>query len=386
MIKTQQKSFSLLGVILASFCLRIVITGVGSLLGMIQSDLSLSSGTAGILTTLPLLAFAVFSPLVDSMSHRWGEGMTLCIGLFAILMGTVMRSTMGLWGLFLGTAILGAGIAVGNVLIPAFIKAQYPTQVGTMTGIFTVAMSLASALSLGISVPMAEIPGFGWQKSLGIWAILVAVTLLVWWKRRTLRLGSMEQTTRKNLLRLPLTWQVTIFFGITSMMFYAMISWLPTIMQHSGMSSTEAGVVTSVFQLVGIPASLLAPIWAGKRRDQRLVIALSSILTIIGILTLIVARSSVVTIVAVVLLGISNGSNFSMGLALFGFRTSNAEDAARLSGIAQSIGYLLAATGPFAVGWIYDIVPNWSICLIYLFLFSLLALVMGLKAGADKTI
>lgn len=386
MIEKQSKSYFIFTIVLASFCLRIVITGVGSVLGLIQDDFALSSGEAGILTTLPLLAFAAFSPLVERICRAWGEGKTLLLGLFVITAGTVLRSVGGVWGLYAGTAILGAGVAVGNVLLPAIIKAKFPEQMGAMTGVYTVAMSLASALSLGVSAPLAESPGFGWQRALGMWGIMLVITILAWWPLKSMNLGSGEKRERKKLLRLPLTWSIIIFFGMTSMLFYAMIGWLPTILQSGGMESAEAGFVTSLFQLAGIPASFLAPIWAGRSRDQRLVIALGCALNIIGVVMLILSNSQGMMIAAAVLLGFANGSNFSLSLALFGFRTTNAADAARLSGVAQSIGYLIAATGPFAMGWIYDLIPNWSICLLYLLIANILALLVGLRAGADRTI
>lgn len=376
-----------MAVVLSAFCLRIVITGVGSVLHMIQAELGLSNSMAGLLTTLPLLAFAAASPLVGRFGTRVGEGRAIGISLVLIAIGTIVRSLCGTVGLFLGTLLLGIGVAVGNVLIPAIIKSEYPEQVGIMTGIFTVAMSLAAALSLGVSVPMAEIPGFGWKGTLGIWVIIVIFTWVLWRRLRTLRLEQpQEQGERRNLLRSPVAWAVTVFFGINSMLFYIIIGWLPTILQSGGMNSTDAGLITSLFQLVGIPTSLLAPIWAGRCKDQRLVIVLASACNIVGVTMLILAQSQAMQIAAAILLGFSNGSNFSVGMALFGFRTNNAADAARLSGVAQSIGYVIAATGPSVMGWIYDLIPNWSICLIYLLIFTVFSLIAGIYAGADKKV
>ena len=371
---------------MVAFCLRIVIAGVGPLLGMIQSDYNLTAGRAGIITTLPLLAFAAFSAIVGKLGQKLGEGKILSLSLLVIAAGTVLRSVGGLWGLYLGTAVLGAGVAVGNVLLPAVVKSEFPEHVGIMTGITTVAMSLAAALSLGVSVPMAQTFSFGWRGTLGIWALVVVITWVFWHRMRPLRLEQQDDRGKKSLLRSPITWYVTLYFAANSMLFYVMIGWLPTILQSGGIGGTEAGYITSLFQLVGIPTSLLAPIWAGRCRDQRLVIAISSTISIFGVLMLMFSGSKAMMIAAALLLGLSNGANFSIGLALFGFRCANASDAARLSGIAQAIGYVIAATGPSVIGALYDLVPRWSICLIYLLVFMLLSLIVGVKAGEDRTI
>lgn len=382
----KNKRHTMLAIILTAACLRIVIGGVGPLLPYIQGEYALSGGVSGLLTTMPLLAFAVVSPVAGSLGKKMGEGRAISLGLLLILAGTLLRGSLGTAGLFLGTALLGAGIAIGNVLTPAVVKSEFPDSVGSKTGIYTVAMSVAAAVSLALSVPMADVPAVGWRGSLAVWAVIVAISWLVWRPLRPIRLSGGETGERHPLLRNPLTWYVTLFFGITSMMFYVVVGWLPTILQSGGMDSTTAGLVTSGFQLIGLPSSFLAPTWAGKQKDQRLVLGIGSAVCIIAIAGLILARGQALRILSALLLGFANGSNFSMGMALFGFRTENAADAARLSAFAQSAGYALAATGPIVVGWIYDLIPNWSICLLYVLAFSFLALFAGIKAGEDKTI
>lgn len=385
----KEKKGIFLAVMLAAVSVRITFTGVGALLSLISEEYGLSSGTAGILTTLPLFAFGACSMPVSTMCRRLGEGRTLFFGIFTILLGVLIRSYGGLWGLYLGTIILGAGVAVGNVLLPAVAKGKFPGRMGDMVGLYSVAMGLSSALAIGAAVPFAKLPNMGWRNSLALGALPVVAALFSWYRERGMQLENTETLPPrpvKEFLKQPLAWDVTLYFGITSLTFYSIISWLPTILQSSGISPTEAGGVVSMFQLVGIPTSLLAPLWAGKRTDQRLPLFLGTSISLVGLLLLIVSRSYALTLIAVILMGLSNGSNFSLGLALFGFRTKNAADAAVLSGLAQSIGYLLAATGPFVMGWLYDAIPNWSICLLYLVGFGILCIILGLRAGADKTI
>ena len=367
----------MLSIILVAFCLRIIITGVGPLLPEITKSLGLSGSASGLLTTLPLIAFAVVSPLTGGIGRRLGEGRTVLIGLCLILLGTVLRSTAGILGLFLGTAIVGVGTAIGNVLLPAVVKAEYPTRVGQVTAYFTVAMVAAAAIGLALNVPLST-AGLGWNGALMIWGIAVVITGFIWRKNVSLRLGTTDPAEAasdpKPIWKSGLAWCVTLYFGINSLIFYAVIGWLPTILQSSGMAGQTAGMVTSLYQVVSLAPSLLVPTLAGKRRDQRGWLLLGSILNIIGITTLMASSAAAAQVAATIILGLANGCAFSMGLALMGFRAKNAVDAARLSGFAQSVGYALAATGPLVVGWLHDLTPNWNIGLGYILFTCMVAL------------
>lgn len=229
----------MLSIILVAFCLRIIITGVGPLLPEITESLGLSGSASGLLTTLPLIAFAVVSPLTGGIGRRLGEGRTVLIGLCLILLGTVLRSTAGILGLFLGTAIVGVGTAIGNVLLPAVVKAEYPTRVGQVTAYFTVAMVAAAAIGLALNVPLST-AGLGWNGALMIWGIAVVITGFIWRKNVSLRLGTTDPaeaaSDQKPIWKSGLAWCVTLYFGINSLIFYAVIGWLPTILQSSGMA------------------------------------------------------------------------------------------------------------------------------------------------------
>lgn len=379
----------MLSVVLVAFCLRIIITGVGPLLPEITESLGLSGSASGLLTTLPLIAFAAVSSLAGGLGRRWGEGHTISIGLCLILLGTVLRSIAGVAGLYIGTAIVGIGAALGNVLLPAVVKAEYPTRVGQVTAFFTVAMVAAAALALALNVPLAN-AGLGWRGALLVWGAAVVITLIVWRKNASLRLEATEQSEaaapEKPIWKSGLAWCVMLYFGINSLIFYAIIGWLPTILQSSGMESGTAGMVTALYQMVSLIPSLVVPTLAGRRQDQRGWLLLGSILNIIGIITLMSSTAAAAQVTATVILGLANGCAFSMGLALMGFRAKNAVDAARLSGFAQSAGYALAATGPMVVGWLHDLTPNWNIGLGYVLFTSVVALLAGQRAGRNETV
>lgn len=379
----------MLSVILVAFCLRIIITGVGPLLPEITESLGLSGSASGLLTTLPLIAFAAVSSLAGGLGRRWGEGHTISIGLCLILLGTVLRSIAGVAGLYIGTAIVGISTALGNVLLPAVVKAEYPTRVGQVTAFFTVAMVAAAALALALNVPLAN-AGLGWRGALLVWGAAVVITLIVWRKNASLRLEATEQSEsaapEKPIWKSGLAWCVMLYFGINSLIFYAIIGWLPTILQSSGMESGTAGMVTALYQMVSLIPSLVVPTLAGRRQDQRGWLLLGSVLNIIGIITLMSSTAAAAQVTATVILGLANGCAFSMGLALMGFRAKNAVDAARLSGFAQSAGYALAATGPMVVGWLHDLTPNWNIGLGYVLFTSVVALLAGQRAGRNETV
>lgn len=388
----------MLSIILVAFCLRIIITGVGPLLPEITESMGLSGSASGLLTTLPLLAFAAISSLAGGLGRRWGEGRTILIGLLLILLGTVLRSVGGVTGLFLGTAIVGIGTALGNVLLPAVVKAEYPTRVGQVTAFFTVAMVAAAAIALGLNVPLAK-AGLGWRGALLVWGIAVIITIVIWRKNAALRLGVTAPTEtaetpdtpdtvmkEKLIWKSGLAWCVMLYFGVNSLIFYAVIGWLPTILQSAGMASGTAGVVTSLYQVVSLAPSLVVPTLAGKRQDQRGWLLVGSILNIIGIVTLMSSTAAAAQVTATIILGLANGCAFSMGLALMGLRAKNAVDAARLSGFAQSVGYALAATGPLVVGWLHDLTPNWNISLGYILFTSVVALLAGQRAGRNETV
>ncbi len=179
-MKKKETLLIILGIIFISFNLRAPITAVGSVVEMIQEEYLLSSGKAGLITTLPLIAFALISPFVAKISHRWGYGKTMAGGLGFIFVGLVIRSYTNLSGLFIGTALLGIGIALGNVLIPSIIKLKFPSKVGLVTSVYTSSMIIFAALGAGVSLPLAKGLNLGWRHALAIWLLLTFTTFIIW--------------------------------------------------------------------------------------------------------------------------------------------------------------------------------------------------------------
>ena len=370
------------GIVIAGANLRAALTAVGPLVREIRADTGISSGAAGLLTTLPLLCFAALSLPAPALARRFGLKHVLTGSLFLLAAGIALRSAPGVVALFTGTTLLGLAIAVGNVLLPSLVKREFPAHTGLLMGVYITVMNSGAALGAGVSVPLAQ-QGFGWRGALGIWALPALLAALVWYLLRGERpVSPVAASARGGLWRSPLAWQVTLFMGLQSVVFYASIAWLPEVLQSGGLSAAQAGWLVSLMQFVGIPAALFAPILAGRRPAQRGLLAAAALLSGAGILGLLLS-SGALTILWVSLLGLGQGASISLALTLFALRTTDAEGAAALSGMAQSAGYLLAAAGPFLFGVLHDLTQSWRTPLALLFAVTVALLFAGLGAGRD---
>ena len=371
------------GIVIAGANLRAALTAVGPLVREIRADTGISSGAAGLLTTLPLLCFAALSLPAPALARRFGLRRVLTGGLLLLAAGIALRSAPGVVALFAGTTLLGLAIAVGNVLLPSLVKREFPAHTGLLMGVYITVMNSGAALGAGVSVPLAQ-QGFGWRGALGVWALPALVAALVWvyLLRGDRPVSPVAVTARGNLWRSPLAWHVTLFMGLQSVVFYASIAWLPEVLQSGGLSAAQAGWLVSLMQFVGIPAALFAPILAGRRPAQRGLLAAAALLSGAGVLGLLLS-SGTLTILWVSLLGLGQGASISLALTLFALRTADAAGAAALSGMAQSAGYLLAATGPFLFGVLHDLTQSWRLPLALLFAVTVALLFAGLGAGRD---
>jgi CP family cyanate transporter-like MFS transporter len=375
-----------IGIMLIAANLRAPITGLGPLVGMIREDTGLSGTVIGLLTTLTLLAFAVLSPLVPKISQRIGMERTIFLSLIVLTIGILIRYMASVTTLFVGTALLGLAIAVGNVLVPTLIKRDFPDRVGLMTGVYSSFMNLWAAVASGIAIPLADNAGLGWHGALAVWAVLAVIAMFIWLPQlrhsTAAASGARKAHQKINLWHSRLAWCVTLFMGFQSFLFYVNITWLPEIMHAQGMSITTAGWMMSLLQMVSLPASLFTPIIASRMRSQRLLVALVVSGFGIGYATLIIG-GSVLTAIGVSLIGIAGGAGFSLAVMFFALRTRTVQQAAEMSGMAQSIGYLIAAVGPMLFGLLHDMTNSWTVSYISLFVTLFLFTIFGLGAGKD---
>ena len=389
----QKKSLFLfvftLGIVLVAFNLRPAITSVGPLVGVIQADLGLSHWSAGLLMSIPLITFAIMSPIVPKIAHRLTNEKTLLLGLFVLLMGICIRSVSTSSLLFLGTILVGMGISIGNVLLPVVIKDKFPQKFGLMTSVYSTSMGLIASLASGLSVPLASRLNLGWQGALIVWGIPAILAILIWMYLLRLNEGKGNpiksvSLSATKIWRSPLAWQIALFMGFQSFLFYVTIAWLPEILISHGISRGTAGWLLSFTQIVGLPSSFFIPVLASRLNSQVWVAFGLGVCTIVGYAGLWLGSSFSILIISITLIGIALGGNFPLALSYIGIRARNAKQAAELSGMAQSTGYLLAAVGPIFIGYLFDMAQNWTIPLFALILISALVMIFGMISGRDR--
>jgi len=339
----------IIGIIFIGANLRAPLTSVGPLIPSIRESLGISSTLAGALTTVPLLAFALLSPFAPKLARRYGMESVLFLSLILLTIGIILRPLSGVGMLFSGTIFLGLAIAVGNVLVPSIIKQYFPKSVGTMTGVYSVSMNLCGAIASGLSIPITSKSGLGWQGSLGYWGIISIIAILFWIPQfrsnRNQAINVSEKPQSVNMWKSGLAWQVTVFMGLQSLIFYTIVAWLPEILQQQGLSSSTAGWMLSLMQFAVLPFTFIVPILAGRMKNQYLLVTITALLFVIGMIGILYGNLSLIPF-SVILLGIAGGCAFSLAMMFFSLRTKNSYQAAELSGMAQSFGYLLAAIGP----------------------------------------
>nr|WP_312888362.1 MFS transporter [Nonomuraea rhodomycinica] len=386
-----------LGIVLAALNLRTAVTSVGPLLDQLAQGLGMTSVGTGLLTTLPVLAFATVGAITPTLSRRIGEHRLLLLALVTLGAGLLVRALVDSAPVFLlSSAVALSGGAVGNVLIPTLIKRHFPARTGIMTTVYTTALAAGTMLAAAATVPIERASG-DWHIALGVWAALAAVATLPWLallrsdpaRRRTAAQGGESGTAGapaglRRLARSRLAWTIAVYFGTQSMIAYIMFGWLPTILTDGGYSTGEAGFVLGVFTALNIPVSILVPVVASRFRDQRpVVVGLVAAYTA-GFLGLWLAPVST-AMVWVVLIALGMGS-FPLALMMLGLRTRTAEATAALSAFGQSAGYLMAGAGPLAVGLLRELTGGWSLPYAMIFIVLAAQLVTGLYAGRQRFI
>ncbi|WP_323028366.1 MFS transporter [Gelidibacter japonicus] len=383
------RTLLLVGILFVSINLRPALSSIGPLIDMIREDVGLSDTLLGLLTTLPLIAFGVVSTMTPLFTKRFGIGNTILGALILLTAGIGIRSVGGIFELYLGTVLLGIAIAFGNVLIPALIKRNFPHKAGFVTSLYSGIMSLGAAFAAGLSVPLADELNLGWRGSLAVWAVLAVLALIIWVpniKRinRTPPSRGFKEAMKK-LSGSLLVWKMAFYMGLQSLAFYVILAWLPAILLDRGYDDSYAGWMLSLSQATGIIGAIVIPIWAGSRKDQRLVIVSLIIVEVIALIGLMIPGIGMVEL-WVGLIGMVLGGTFGLALLLIVLRSKDAETAAELSGIVQSIGYFIAATGPFIVGVIYDLTQVWNYALVLLVVVAIIKLVLGIDIGRDKKV
>ncbi|ENM1121947.1 CynX/NimT family MFS transporter [Salmonella enterica] len=383
----KQGALLIAGILMIATTLRVTFTGTAPLLETIRSDYGLSTAQTGLLTTLPLLAFALVSPLAAGIARRFGMERSLFAAMLLISAGIALRSLPSAALLFAGTAIIGCGIALGNVLLPGLIKRDFSQHVARLTGAYSLTMGAAAALGSALVVPLA-LHGFGWRGALLMLMLFPLLAFLIWlpqWRTtRSANLSSSRALHERGIWRSPLAWQVTLFLGLNSLIYYVIIGWLPTILISHGYSEAQAGSLHGLLQLATAAPGLAIPLILHRFNDQRWIAALVSLLCAVGAAGLWFVPGQ--AIIWTLLFGFGSGATMILGLTFIGLRASSAHQAAALSGMAQSVGYLLAACGPPVMGKLHDASGSWYLPLSGVTVLAIIMAIFGLYAGRDREI
>ena len=348
----RRRGLALLGVVAVATLLRPLVVTVGPVLPELRADLGLSAVAAALLTALPVACFGVGAFLGPTLSRRAGLDAGLTLAMLLVVVGAVLRAVGDAGLLFAGTLVVGASIAVANVLLPALVRRDFPDRVGLVTGIYTSTLAITATLAALLAVPLANGAGSDWRRPFGVWAAAAAVALGPWLLRLRrspshdrAAAAAAETTSPRGLIGNAAARGLTLFMGLQSIGYYAALAWLPSLLQDSGVTPVGSGALLSLVTVLGIPAGLVLPILAGRMHSQRALAAGATAFTLLGWTGLLVAPTAAPVLWAL-LLGIGTGSTFPLALVLIGLRSSSASITPALSALVQGVGYLIAATGP----------------------------------------
>jgi MFS transporter, CP family, cyanate transporter len=380
--------FFSLCIVLIAANLRAPITSLGPVLGQVQSALGLNDSAGGFLSALPLIVFAMLSLVAPAFGRAVGVERGLGAALLAILVGTVLRSTPVAFAIWVGTVVISAGIAIGNVLLPGLVKRRVPEHAAAVIGVYAAAMATFAGLGAGLAVPISQLPSSSWRMSLGVWAVLAAVALAVWMPQTRCAEhpasgGRLNATRHASPWTQTIGWHVSAFFACQSFVFYSIVSWYTVIVSSRGASAAAAGVALLLYQLVAIATNLGAAPIIKRARDQRGIGTLCGALLLVGTVGL--ASGAPAPTAWLLIAGLGAGLSMTTCLSLFGLRSSSHEQAAELSAMAQFVGYAGAAVGPVIFGALHQATSSWTLPLATLVGISILVVIFAYLAGRNKT-
>jgi MFS transporter, CP family, cyanate transporter len=384
--------WGLLAVVIAvAVNLRPVITAVPPVLDTIQSALGLSAAGAGLLTALPVVCMGVFAPAGTALGRRVGREAAVSWALILVADGTLARglgaSVVPLYG---GTLVAGIGIAMGGALLPGVVKAWFPDRAGTVTGVYTAGLVTGAMVASAATVPLMAALGLDWPAGIAVWGLLAAAALAVWAPlTRRRRAASAAAGPAPGRLRLPwgsgVAWRVTVYMGSQSLLYYAALTWLSPLYLDAGWSAGRAGLLLGLFSLTQVFSALAVPALADRTGDHRPWLALC-----VGTATVMLAAIGLAPTAApwlwAALLGLGVGGMFALALALLVNVASTPAAAARLSGMALLVGYLLAATGPVLAGALYDAVGNYRVPFLVLAGIGAATLALGVSVRPSERV
>ncbi|MET9577858.1 CynX/NimT family MFS transporter [Streptomyces massasporeus] len=408
-----------LGIVLSALNLRPAITSLGALLEEVRDGLGMSGSVAGLLTSVPPLCFAVFGVMAPRLARRFGAGAVVCAGMVAIATGLLIRPYAGgTAGFLAGSALALMGIAVSNVLMPVIVKHWFPDRVGSMTGLYSMALALGTALAAAVTVPLTDTLGGSWQTGLALWAGLAVAAVLPWLpfvRGRVTPPGAekaagaatggnpvqdREETTsaqasapaeharveapRLRMARSRTAWALAVFFGLQATAAYITMGWMAQIFRDAGVPAGSAGLLLAVTMVMGVPLAFVIPRLATRLPHQGPIVLALGVCGLVGYAGLYLAPAAGAWAWAV-LLGIANCA-FPLALTMVGMRARTGPGVAQLSAFAQSTGYLISIPGPLLVGVLYQHSGGWGLPIALMSALMIPQMVVGFLAGRDRTV
>ncbi|MER7579765.1 MFS transporter [Kitasatospora sp. NPDC097691] len=383
----------LTGIVLVALNMRACLAAISPMVNEIQRTLGLSATASGLITTVPVLFQGVGAPLTPRLTRRFGAERVVLGAVLVLGAGVLLRVLPSVAALYAGCVVIGVAIAVLNVSMPGLVKREFPDRAATMTGVYSTTMLVGATLAAGTSVPLEHVLGGGWRASLGSWSLLALVAAVAWLpqvlrgrqERGAVAAAATPSKPIEGLWKSPLAWQISLFMGISSLLVYTLVAWMPTILADHGMDRGQAGLVFAFSNLVQVAGAFLVPLMAGRMTSQRPLAVTMAALNGLGIAMLLVAPVSAAWVSATVL-GVAQGGSLGLGLAFIVLRTGSAAGAAQLGGMSQAIGYLVAAAGPVGAGALHQLTGGWETTLALMLVLVVVVGAAGWGAGRNRTL
>lgn len=383
------KKWFLLSMMLVAANLRLPITIIPPLLSTIEKNLGIPKSLAGLVTSIPLVTFAIFSPIIVKVAKKLGNELTIFIFFILLIIGSYLRIIPTIWTLVIGTFLAGVGIDSGNVLVPAIIKDHLPNQIPLGTSLYTMSMLLIGAI--GTTLSGIFITKISLSSTLAILSAVAIVALIFWiptlkYNRRDDN-DTVSSTHYRSVWNQSLGWLITAFFGLQSLVYYSFVTWIPSVLESHGLSTILSSNLLTILQLSGLPCSFIVPFLSMKKHGLKsLLIMLFIGYAVAPLGYLIPTSNTIFLIVITIVTGFGSGLAFNMAVIFFTEKTTNPVQTADISGMAQSAGYLLAAIGPVLFGFLENTIGSWNPIILILVIMSMLLTVSGILIARHKPI
>ncbi|MBD9729586.1 CynX/NimT family MFS transporter [Streptomyces caniscabiei] len=385
------------GIVLTALNLRPAITSLGALLEEVRTGLGMSGSVAGLLTSVPPLCFALFGVMAPRLARRFGPAAVVCAGMVAIATGLLIRPYAGgTAGFVAASALALMGIAVSNVLMPVIVKRWFPDRVGSMTGLYSMALALGTSTAAAVTVPMTSALGGSWRTGLAVWALLATAAVVPWLpllraqdarsaeNPRGASGSGREAAPALRITRSRTAWALAVFFGLQATAAYITMGWMAQIFRDAGVPAGTAGLLLALTMVMGVPLAFVIPRLATRLPHQGPIVVVLGVCGLLGYGGLHLAPAQGAWAWAL-LIGVSNCS-FPLALTLVGMRARTGAGVVRLSAFAQSTGYLISIPGPLVVGVLYQHSGGWGLPLALMAALMLPQIAAGVLAGRDRVV